>query len=193
METTHNTQDKINLTPDGKAYRRKPVRFSISTSGDYLGGGMLKPDWVDDEVVESNLASVVIGALVCIIIVFAFLFFCGCAQAEGISKSKFVDAIIGEAEGEPYIGKLAVACAIRNRGTLNGVYGVNAPRVKARKYSSAIFVQAVKAYEESAKPEACEFIDGADHWEGSAFNKPTWAYNMRETFRTKGQVFYVKR
>jgi len=37
-----------------------------------------------------------------------------------------VDAIVGEAAGAPYIVKQGVAEALRNRGTLHGVYGLHA-------------------------------------------------------------------
>jgi hypothetical protein len=112
------------------------------------------------------------------------------ASADEIPKTKFVDAIIGEAEGEPYQGKLAVACAIRNRGTLQGVYGVNAPRVRQHKYSTKVFVDSVRAYEESAHPESCEFIDGASFWEGTSFKTPYWAKNMVVTATIGRQRFY---
>lgn len=115
------------------------------------------------------------------------------ASAEEIRKDKFVDAIIGEAEGEPYRGKLAVACAIRNRGNLQGVYGVNAPRVSQHKYSPKVFVDAVRAYEESAHPDMCEFIDGASFWEGTAFKRPYWAKNMIVTATIGRQRFYKNR
>jgi len=43
-----------------------------------------------------------------------------------LSSDLAVRAIVGEAAGQPYIVKLGVAEAIRNRGTLRGVYGLNA-------------------------------------------------------------------
>jgi hypothetical protein len=43
-----------------------------------------------------------------------------------ISECDAVRAIVGEAAGQPYIVKLGVAEAIHNRGSLNGVYGLNA-------------------------------------------------------------------
>ena len=106
------------------------------------------------------------------------------------TKIRVVNAIIGEAEGEPYRGKLAVACAIRNRGSLQGVYGEKSRRVKERLYSSRVFVDAVRAYEESADPEACRFIGGADHWEGTAFKTPAWAKDMQVTVTIGRQRFY---
>lgn len=118
------------------------------------------------------------------------LLMCSVAWAGELPKWRVVYAIIGEAEGEPYKGKLAVACAIQNRGTLKGVYGEKAPRVKQRKYSSKVLVSAIQAYEESLHPENCTFIDGADHWEGTAFPEPYWAKSMEVTAVIGNQRFY---
>lgn len=111
-------------------------------------------------------------------------------NAAPVEKTRFVNAIIGEAEGEGYRGMLAVACAIRNRGTLRGVYGEHAPRVRKHKYSPKVFVQAVRAYKESAHAEACAFIDGADHWEGTSFKAPEWSRGMIVTAIIENQRFY---
>lgn len=121
----------------------------------------------------------------CMIVV--LLGFMGTAHASNLPKHRVVDAIIGEAEGEGYQGMLAVACAIRNRGTLKGVYGENAPRVRNHRYSSKTFVLAVKAYEESAKRD---ITGGADHWEGTKFKTPYWAKGMKVTCVIGNQRFY---
>ena len=115
-----------------------------------------------------------------------------CAMSFGseIPKTRFVNAIIGEAEGEVYKGKLAVACTIRERGSLRGVYGERAPRVLQHKYSPKVFVDAVRAYEESANTNNCEFVGGATHWEGTKFKTPYWAKNMIVTATIGNQRFY---
>ena len=64
---------------------------------------------------------------------------------------KAILAIIGEAENQGYDGMLAVACAIRNRRTLQGVYGLNAPRVKHGLYTKRTYLESKKAWEESKK------------------------------------------
>lgn len=129
-----------------------------------------------------------------IIITFQLFFIadlvCAKQVVSAMCKNNIVDAIIGEAEGESYKGKLAVACAIKNRKTLRGVYGVKAPRVVNRKYSSFVFVQAVKAYEESNVKGACDFIDGASFWEGTKFKTPYWAKNMVVTATIGNQRFF---
>lgn len=114
----------------------------------------------------------------------------GNVYAGELRKDRVVMAIIGEAEGEGYKGMLAVACAIRNRGTLQGVYGEKAPRVVKHKYSPKTFVLAVKAYEESAK---VDITGGATHWEGTKFKTPYWAHGMIVTATIGNQRFYRER
>jgi len=129
---------------------------------------------------------------VLLLTVFGFLFlFKGCAVASGISDENAVRAIIGEAENQGYQGMKAVACGIRNRGTLKGVYGLNAPRVKKHKYSEQTEAMALVAWETSSDPDECRFLGGARYWENvKAFGKPTWASKMIETYRHKDHVFY---
>lgn len=84
-------------------------------------------------------------------------------------------SIIGEAENQGAKGMLAVACAIRNRGTLSGVYGLNAPRVRGHKYSQSTYTTALKVWNQSAIPQSCGFIGSADGWENiTAFGSPSW-------------------
>ena len=138
----------------------------------------------------------------CVFIVMVLLLLArGCDPAhadDGTIKIRVVNAIIGEAEGEPYKGKLAIACAIQNRvqtlgsfdKAMRGVYGERSPRVKNRLYSSKVFVDAVRAFEESLDVGSCDFIDGADHWEGTAFPTPRWSSNMIQTITIGHQRFF---
>lgn len=84
-------------------------------------------------------------------------------------------AIIGEAESEIYLGKLAVAEVIRRRGSLKGIYGVNSPRVKNRKYSQETYLEARSAWFESLKTNVSL---GAQGWGNKAdliqFRKSKW-------------------
>ena len=57
----------------------------------------------------------VISIVVCVMLISS------CALAETIPTNDAVRAIIGEAGNQGYLGMLAVACGIRNRGTLKGV------------------------------------------------------------------------
>ena len=123
------------------------------------------------------------------------------AGGDDVVKERMVNAVIGEAEGEPYEGKLAVACAIINRvglfgdfdKAMRGVYGERSNRVINRLYSSKVFVETVMAYEEALNIGTCDFIDGATHWEGTAFPTPYWAKEMVLTATIGNQRFYRKR
>lgn len=113
---------------------------------------------------------------------------CTLSHANGISTYRAVNAIIGEAENQGYTGMLAVACAIRNRGTLNGVYGEHAPRVINRKFSEKTTNMAIKAWAES---QLHDITNGATNWENiKAFGCPSWVKACVEVFRYKDHVFY---
>jgi hypothetical protein len=89
------------------------------------------------------------------LIVAALVLTHSCAYASNIPRFKAIYAIIGEFEGD---NMLAGACALRNRGSLSGVYGLYSKRVKGRLYSSETLVKAVKAWEDSRTAEKCLFI-----------------------------------
>lgn len=76
-----------------------------------------------------------------------------------------VRAILGEAAGEPYAAKLAVACAIRNRGKLDGVYGARVTDAWISAQPAATRRDADKAWRESAHLHGT----GGDVSEGCAF------------------------
>lgn len=122
--------------------------------------------------------------------VIMFLMMCSVCFAGEIPQDRAINSIIGEAEGEGFLGQLAVACAIRNRGTLKGVYGERSNRVKNHLYSDLTYDQAEGAWVMSAHPEYCENIDGATHWEGTAFPEPAWAKGMVLTATINHQRFY---
>ena len=125
----------------------------------------------------------------CCGIIFGMILFAGMNYFLG---GKEVDVIIGEAEGEPYMGKLAVACAIRNRGTLVGVYGQNARRVKDKLYSRQVLIDSTLAWEESKYPAKCEFISGAQHWQSQEdlAKHPSWVTNCDQKTIIGGHTFF---
>lgn len=105
-----------------------------------------------------------------------------------VSPELAIKAILGEAEGEGPRGMLAVACAIRNRGTLRGVYGVNAPRVKQGKIKPEIQAMARRAWEESAKKD---ITGGADHWHNlKREGHRQWTRVYRVTVTVGNHVFF---
>lgn len=107
------------------------------------------------------------------------------AMPKTITETQAAQAIYGEAGGEDYTGKLAVACAIRNRGTLRGV--VAATKVPIQQIPRDAWIECLMAWHQSAKKDITR---GATHWESTDFKTPTWAYTMMETFRHGKHVFY---
>ena len=75
----------------------------------------------------------------------------GCreALASQISEGQAVRAILGEARGEGYEGMYAVACALRNRGHLKGVYGALAWERIQRHITPELFVTGLKSWKNS--------------------------------------------
>lgn len=109
--------------------------------------------------------------------------------AEEIEAAPAIRAIIGEASDQGYTGMLAVACAIRNRGTLKGVYGLHAQHVNTE--PQWVFDLAKKAWLQS---ESLDITSGATHWENiKAFGTPYWVKSMIKVYVYKDQVFYKKR
>lgn len=95
-------------------------------------------------------------------------------------------AIVGEASGEGYQGMLAVACALKNRGSLEGVYGVNAPHLNSE--PPWVWKMARKAYFVSLT--GIDITDGATHWESTDFPEPRWAKSMTMTKHIGKHKFY---
>lgn len=79
--------------------------------------------------------------------------------AKPVTPAEAVRAIVGEAAGQPYAVKLGVACAIRHRGTLHGVYGLNAAHNATE--PARVWNDARRAWRESATTDA---VAGADHF-----------------------------
>lgn len=101
------------------------------------------------------------------------------AKTPPLTDKNAILAIIGEAEGEPLEGKRALACTLRNRGTLSGVYGINAPRVKKHQYSQATYTQVSKVWQSSSNTAYCSEYLGADHW-GSLKVDGAWIKKMKK-------------
>lgn len=103
-----------------------------------------------------------------------------------VNPNQAILAIVGEAENQGLIGMTAVAEAIRNRGTLKGVYGLKSPRLK--KAPKWVFSMARKAWEDS---QNSNLTNGATHWENTkSFGVPYWAKPMKKTAVIKDHAFY---
>ena len=75
--------------------------------------------------------------------------FAGAVRAE-IPQNKAIQTIMGEAAGEPYKGKLALACVLRNRGSTKGFYGANRPQAWFDAQGKKAFNDCARAWNESA-------------------------------------------
>ena len=84
--------------------------------------------------------------------------FCGGAWAEPISEAQATRAILGEALPN-YEAMHDIASAIRNRGTLKGVYGVRSSNYD--KASPKLRALASRAWASSATIDS---VNGANHW-----------------------------
>jgi hypothetical protein len=109
-------------------------------------------------------------------------------HAAEIPDNLAVRAIIGEAASEGYHGMLAVACGIRNRGTLKGVYGLNAKHVDHE--PAWVWDLARKAWAESATKD---IVNGSGDWESIDYPRPYWAKGMIITTRIGKHLFYVRK
>lgn len=112
------------------------------------------------------------------------LLFPSCARAD-IKESDAIRAIIGEASGEGKDGMRAVASAIRNRGTLKGVYGLHAKHVNRE--PKWVWAMAKRAWADSKE---YDYANQATHWEGTAFKVPYWAKSMKMVKQVGNQKFY---
>ena len=123
------------------------------------------------------------------------------AYAAEIPSNEAVRSIIGEAENQGYEGMYAVACAIRNRGTLKGVYGSRSiqeiggrlfrvsPDGRRWRISDDTWQKASKAWFMSA--DGPDITNGATHWENVRdFGAPEWAHGMYVTLIFRGHEFY---
>ena len=80
-------------------------------------------------------------------------------SARPLTPPDAVRAIVGEAAGQPYLVKLGIGCALRNRGHLRGVYGVTARHNASE--PARIWADAQRAWRESARRD---ITAGANHF-----------------------------
>lgn len=114
---------------------------------------------------------------------------CAHPRPSAVNSDLAIRAIIGEAGNQGYTGMLAIAGAIRNRGTLKGVYGVKAKHIN--KEPKWVWDMAKKAWLESATND---ITNGAQYW-GSIHCDKNWLKKMElagyvKTFEYKGHKFY---
>jgi len=144
------------------------------------------------EIIEREAASsmrmlvwYIIPASIISLALLFILLFVPIAHAE-IDSCTAVKCIMGEARGEPYKGKVAIASALRNRGTIKGVYGCKATFSEPE----WVWEQARRAWLESAIKDV---VNGASFW-GSIKVDKKWiarmAKTMIKTVKVGNHVFY---
>ena len=106
--------------------------------------------------------------------------------ADEIPEETAIRCIVGEAANQGEQGMLALAEALRNRGTTKGVYGCKAQHIN--KQPSWVFTKARQAWRQSLNSN---LTNGAKHWENvKAFGEPYWAKKMVKTYEYKDHTFY---
>ena len=107
------------------------------------------------------------------------------ALAAELPEAKAVRAILGEAGGTGFQGMVAVACALRHRGTFHGVYGLNNPVVD--KQPAWAWKLARRAWMASQKLDT---VAGANHW-GNAQDVAKGTFTgMQFTVAVGGNYFF---
>lgn len=115
-----------------------------------------------------------------------FLFILVVPAQAAINDQMAIRAILGEARGEGFQGMYAVACAIRNRGHLAGVYGKDAVMLHL---TEKVRQEARKAWISSGS--GIDITRGATHWENvEAFGTPVWARNMKKIIKINHHTFF---
>jgi hypothetical protein len=97
------------------------------------------------------------------------------SQPSALNPQLAIRAIIGEAAGEPFTTKLAIAGALRNRDSLAGVRGLrNARMIDAQ--PDWVWADARRAWSESATND---LTHGATHFDSVNFPTPYWAEGIK--------------
>lgn len=120
-------------------------------------------------------------------------------SATELTDDAAIRAILGEAENQGAIGMLAVACVIRTRKSLAGIFGaaqirenngvfIRVSKKGIRRIDPKIVDAAREAWALSAKKD---ITNGATHFENvKAFGFPNWARDMRVVFEHGDHVFF---
>jgi hypothetical protein len=138
---------------------------------------------------------VAMGLLIGILAVIMVLFgSCDVAQAEPIPERQAVLAILGESLPDN-ASMVNMAHALRNRGSLKGVYGLKSAQGKV--FSPKTYQRALKAWKGANMPYSVDSTKGATHWLSDydlKHCKPSrmaWRFKMKETLY-QGKTHYFK-
>ena len=145
-----------------------------------------KEDWI----------AILILTLIIVFIVLSGMMASGTAHAYEYAHPEntlYIKAIVGEALPD-YASMYAIACAIRNRGHLRGVYGVHAKHLKTA--SDELFLKAETAWFASGLKDSEDVVKGATHWLSDydlKHSKPAliaFRFKMKETAYIGQTHFY---
>lgn len=131
------------------------------------------------------------AAVITVIIVAALWFFKESSMP--FKDAKAINCIIGEAEGEPYNGKLYVAHAILNRKSLMGVNGCSSRRVREKLYAKQSAVDSELAWAEAKMfHEKLDPTFGANHWlsKEDIASEVSWVNNCKPTVKIGNHTFF---
>ena len=117
--------------------------------------------------------------------------------------------LLGETEGESELGKLAVACVIRNRLYGNAFpnsyhevilqpmqfscFNKDSPRLHIMLYpeTNKTYPQCIRLAKSVILESALDITGGADHYFNESVVQPTWAQKMIRTCKIGNHVFYL--
>ena len=134
-------------------------------------------------------------AIVVAVIVFSLitLVAVNCNADEALNAEDCIRAIIGESSNQGEIGMLALATGILNRGTLKGVYGLNAKHIDnepqwVHKMARRAYYDALNAMSEGRA------MHSGTHW-GSTVVDKDWIAKMKDNgfilcYEYKDHKFY---
>ena len=118
----------------------------------------------------------------------AFLLTFICLTCPAMDSQKAIQAIIGESAGENFKTKLAIAGALRNRNTLQGVRGALNRRM-IQSQPQRIWKQANEAWAQSATND---LTHGGCFFESDNFPRPKWSLGMTQTAKVGKFTFWKK-
>ncbi len=183
----------VKTHPVEALYRKETAR-GLRIMRKLLHGNLPEPE---TDYLEENPKHIFNASMIGICLLLAFMV-CLCAKlAHGYTEEEAIKAVIGEAEGEPQLGKEAIACSLHYRGYLNGVYGLKSPRVIYHKYSHKTYIEAQQAVDMSDDEEYCDgLVHGAQYWASLKSDKHWIKWMERNgyerTAKIGNQVFYRK-
>ena len=118
-----------------------------------------------------------------ILIILVMVYIAGLAY--GWNAQPYIHAVLGEARSEGFKGMYAIAHAIRNRGTLVGVYGAKT------RFIEPWHVHAKGALAWILSGLGPDTTKGSTHWENvEAFGMPYWSQGVKHRAKVGRHVFW---